>query len=206
VAGNGLVASLSGTTTGNINFASPLNLGANGYTIEAWINPTLASLQNTSRIVASGRGLDGYGFGTTAGAELILTTFSLQDYATTTLTLLPNQWTYVGVVMDASNDAHFYVNGAFVQTVAGTLATNPATQNFTIGSRSAPLVGPADEFFTGGLAGISVYDTALTATQIQQQYNAAIIPEPSSLVLAGLGVFFAGCVSRSRRHRFEHRD
>jgi hypothetical protein len=30
-----------------------LNLGANGYTIEAWIKPTLSSLQTTSRIVAS---------------------------------------------------------------------------------------------------------------------------------------------------------
>jgi len=196
VPSSGLVASLSGAIGGNISFESPLNLGGNGYTIEAWINPTLASLQNTSRIVASGRGLNGYGFGTAAGGELVFTSSGVQDYFTSTLTLLPNQWYYVGVVLDASNDAHFYVNGAFVETVTGLLPTIAPTLNFNIGSRSPPV---PDEFFTGGLAGISVYDTALTAEQIQAQYTAAIIPEPSSLVLAGVGVFCAGCTSRRRR-------
>jgi hypothetical protein len=195
VPGSGLVANFDGS--GNISFTAPLNLGANGYTIEAWINPTLASLQNTTRIVASGRGNDGYGFGTAANGELVFTSFSRHDYFTTTLTLLPNQWSYVGVVLDASNDANFYVNGALVETVAGTLPTEAPLQNFTIGSRS-PL---ADEFFTGGLAGISVYDTALTPAQIQAQYDAAIIPEPSSLVLTGLGALCAGCTLWGRRRK-----
>jgi hypothetical protein len=191
VPGAGLVADFSGS--GNISFAAPLNLGGSGYTIEAWINPTLASLQNTSRIVASGRGLNGYGFGTTAGGELIFTSSAVQDYTTTTLTLLPNQWSYVGVVLDAGNDANFYVNGALVETVTGAQPTLTPTLNFNIGSRSPPV---PDEFYAGGLAGISVYDTALTPAQIQAQYNAAV-PEPSSFVLIGLGAL--GCSLRQRR-------
>ena len=189
-------------TGGNISFATPLNLGANGFTIEAWINPTLSSLQNTSRIVASGRGLNGYGFGTAAGGELVFTSFAQQDYFTTTLTLLPNQWYYVGVVLDASNDANFYVNGALVETVAGTL---PTTRPDAELHHREPITTPtwsSDEFFTGGLAGISVYDTALTSGQILAQFNAAIIPEPSSLVLIGLAAAFgAGCTLRQRRRK-----
>ena len=197
VPASGLVASFNGS--GNISFPAPLNLGANGYSIEAWINPTLASLQNTSRVVASGRGVDGYGFGTAAGGQLIFSTFAQQDYETTlTVPLLPNQWYYVGVVLDASNDASFYVNGALRQTVTGTPPTNPPTLDFSIGSRSPPL---ADEFFTGGLAGISVYGTALTASQIQDQFNAAAVPEPSSLVLTGLAALGAGRALWRRRSK-----
>jgi len=193
VPGSGSVANFNGS--GNITFPAPLNLGGNGYTVEAWINPTLASLQNPSRFVASGRASDGYGFGTTAGGELIFTTFAQFDYVTTTLTLLPNQWYYVGVVLDASNDANFYVNGSPVETVNGIQQTRPPALNFNIGSRSPPL---PDQFFTGGLAGISVYDTALTASQIRNQYLAAV-PEPSSLVLTGLAAFGAGGALWRRR-------
>jgi hypothetical protein len=194
---SGLVADFTG---GNISFASPLNLGANGYTIEAWINPTLLSLTQTTRIVASGRGLNGYGFGTAAGGGLLFTSFAQQDYFTTGVTLLPNRWQYVGVVVDASNNANFYLNGSLVETVAGTQPTIPPTLNFTIGSRSPPV---PDEFFTGGLAGISVYDTVLTAAQIQAQFDAATtaVPEPSSLVLAGLAAFGAGLALWQRRRK-----
>ena len=186
----GLVANFTG---GNISFANPLNLGVNGYTIEAWINPSLASLLSTTRIVASGSGLNGYGFGTSAGRGLVFTSFTVQDYFTTRLTLQTNQWQYVGVVLDASNNANFYLNGAFVERVAGTRPTIPPTPNFTIGNQS-PGPGHTDEIFTGGLAGISVYDTPLTAAQIQDQFNAAAsaVPEPSSLVLTGLAAFGVG--------------
>ena len=160
---SGLVANFTG---GTISFATPLSLGANGYTIEAWINPTLSSLMNTTRIVASGSGLNGYGFGTAAGAGLVFTSFAQHDYFTTGVTLLPNRWQYVGVVVDASNDANFYVNGSFVESMAGILPTIPPTLNFTIGNQS-PGLGHTDEIFTGGLAGISVYDTALTARRFR---------------------------------------
>ena len=195
VAGSGLVADFNG---GTISFPTPLNLGANGYTIEAWINPSALSLTRTTRIVASGDGLNGYGFGTADGGRLVFTTFSRQDYFTTGVTVLPNQWQYVGVVVDASNDASFYVNGSLVGTVAGTFQTQVPTTNFTFGNQS-PGSGHTDEIFTGGLAGISVYNSALTPAQIQAQYNAAIIPEPSSLVLIGLAGL--GCTFRRRRRK-----
>jgi hypothetical protein len=193
----GLVANFTG---GTVSFATPLNLGANGYTLEAWVNPSLASLTQTTRIVASGSGLNGYGFGTASGGRLVFTTFAQHDYFTTGVTLLPNQWQYVGIVLDASNDANFYVNGAFLQTVAGTLPTNPPTPDFTFGNQS-PGPGHTDEIYQGGLAGVSVYDTPLTASQIQAQYNAASVPEPSSLMLTGLAAIGAGRALWQRRRK-----
>jgi hypothetical protein len=194
----GLVANFTGGTT---SFQNPLNLGANGYTIEAWINPTLASLQNPSRIVASGRGNDGYSFGTTTDGQLILTLFRVQDYVTTLgplQRLLPNQWQYVGVVLDANNNANFYVNGSLVQTVASTgfLGTIAPTENLTFGGNSpGPGIVFPDEIYTGGLAGISVYNTALTSGQISAQYLAAV-PEPASCSLVAVLVIFAAVVVR----------
>ncbi len=169
VPSSGLVADLTG---GTVSFPTSLNLSSNGFTIEAWIDPTLLSLTETTRIVASGTGLGGYGFGTASGGGLIFTSFSRHDYFTTALTLLPNQWQYVGIVVNASNDANFYVNGTLVESVPGILSPIAPTGNFTLGNQS-PGLGHTDEIYTGGLAGVSVYDTALTSAQIEGQYDAA---------------------------------
>jgi hypothetical protein len=191
---SGLTADFTG---GTISFTAPLNLGPDGYTIEAWIDPTVSSLTQTTRIVASGDGLNGYGFGTASGGGLVFTSFSRQDYIATGLTLLPNQWQYIGVVVDASDDANFYVNGVLEETVAGTLSTTAPTRNFTLGNQS-PGPGHTDEIYTGGLAGVSVYTTALSSDQIQAQFDAATVPEPSSLALA-FGAFCAGFALRRCR-------
>ncbi len=193
---SGLAADFTG---GTVSFTAPLNLGPDGYTIEAWIDPTLSSLTQTTRIVDSGTGLNGYGFGTADGGGLVFTSFSRQDYHTTGVTLLPNQWQYVGVVVDASDDANFYVNGVLEETVAGTLSTTAPTGNFTLGNQS-PGPGHTDEIYTGGMAGVSVYTTALTSDQIEAQFDAATAPEPSSLALA-LGAFCAGLTFRRWRRR-----
>ena len=196
VPSSGLVADFTG---GTISFPTPLNLGANGYTIEAWINPSFLSLTETTRIVASGSGLNGYGFGTASGGRLVFTSFSQQDYFTTGLTLLPNRWQYVGVVLDASNDANFYVNGSLVGSLVGTRPTTAPTPDFTIGNQS-PGLGHSDEIFTGGLAGISVYDAALTSAQIQAQFNAAqavsAVAEPATAVLIGSPLLFLALLVR----------
>ncbi len=181
---SGLVANFTG---GTITFPTSLNLGANGYTLEAWINPSVSSLTQTTRIVASGTGFGGYGFGTAAGGGLVFTSFSRKDYFTTGVTLRPNEWQYVGVVLDANNAANFYVNGSFVESVAGTLSTAAPTGNFTMGNQS-PGLGHTDEIFTGGVAGISVYDTALTSAQIQAQYDASFtapVGPPATITVGG---------------------
>jgi hypothetical protein len=195
-----LVANFTG---GTITFPTPLDLGINGYTIEAWIDPDILSLTQTTRIVASGSGLNGYGFGTASGGRLIFTAFTQQDYFTTGLTLLPNQWQYVGVVLDSNNNANFYLNGSFVESVAGTLPTTAPTGAFTIGNHSPSVPSFPDEIYTGGAAGISVYKTALTSAQIQAQFDAAqadsSVPEPGTMMLIGSPLLFLALLVRHRK-------
>ena len=197
---SGLVADFTG---GTISFPTPLNLGANGYTIEAWINPSLSSLTQTTRIVASGNGFGGYGFGTASGGGLVFTSFSSAG-------LLHNGGDTAAepVAIRGGRPGCEQRRQLLRERIAcGERGRNTAdhapTGNFTIGNQS-PGLGHTDEIFTGGLAGISVYDTALTSAQIQAQYNAATaatVPEPSSLVLTGLGAFCAGCTLRRRRRK-----
>ena len=188
---------------GTITFPTPLNLGSSGFTIEAWIFPSISSLTQTTRFVASGSGFNGYGFGTAAGAGLLFTSFTQEDDFSTEVILHPNEWQYVGVVVDASHAANFYVNGSLVETVAGTRPTTAPTVNFTIGNQS-PGPGHTDEIFNGGLAGISVYDTPLTAAQIQAQYDAAepaAVPETGTTGLIGAALLGFALLVRHRRKR-----
>ncbi len=186
VPGDGLVADFDG---GQISFSAPLDLGGSGFTIAAWVDPTLASLTQTTRFVASGTGFNGYGFGTAPGGGLIFTSFTQEDYFTTSLRLQANVWQYVTVVLDASADANFYLNGVLVETDPGSASTPLATGNFTIGNQS-PGFGHTDEIYTGGLAGISEYDTQLTSADIQNQFDAAQsgVPEPGTAVLIVLAL------------------
>jgi hypothetical protein len=181
----GMVANFNGGLTSNVSFPTTLDLGSK-FTIEAWIYPTLASLTQTTRIVAAGSGFDGYAFGTASSGRLVFTEFTSHDYFSGDFILQPNEWQYVGVVVDASNNASFYVNGAFVETVAGTLPMDAPIRNLTFGNQS-PGPGHTDEIFAGGLAGISVYNTALDAGQIQAQYDASLeaVPEPATMMLMG---------------------
>jgi hypothetical protein len=203
VPGSGLVANcvFGPTLNFGIYFGGPVNLGANGFTIEAWINPTLAGLQKPRRIAGSGGritvGRNGYGFGTAAGGGLVFSSLGVQDYFTTTVKLQPDQWYYVGVVLDASNDANFYVNGSLVESVPGTQPTIAPTLPFYIGVEFSP--APPDEIFVGGMAGVSVYDAPLTPAQIQAQYNAGIVPEPSSIALIGAALGLGCTFWRDRR-------
>jgi hypothetical protein len=72
--------------------------------------------------------------------------------------------------------------------------------NFTIGNQS-PGAGHTDEIYRGGLAGISVYNAALTPAQIQAQYDAALVPEPSAVGLIGLVAALGGGSMRLRTRK-----
>jgi hypothetical protein len=188
----GSVANFSG---GNISFPTPLNLGANGYTIEAWINPS--NLVGFQRFVASGTaGAQGYGFGI-HNTDLIFTTFGQTDYETPAVAIQADQWQYVGVVFDSANIAHFYLNGTLVDSIGPGNPTTPPITDFSLGT-----MPDLSEPFSGGLAGVSVYNTELSAAQIDAQFLVGV-PEPSSLLLTAAAVLGLG-IRRALRRRIAH--
>ena len=113
-------------------------------------------------------------------------------------------WAHFALVRDVSaNTWQFYVNGA---PLAGThsFTNDPAGDgshpsfDVSIGRRGGFNTG----FFNGHLDEIAIYDKALTQSQIETHYNAAV-PEPTSFVLCALIVAVLACgwfYKRLRKH------
>ena len=81
-------------------------------------------------------------------------------------TILPNKWYMVVCTKDTSNNGVIYVNGDY--TVAGTLPAISSISKYVIGN----FVGGGSYFFGGNIAISQIYNRALTAAEVKQNYNA----------------------------------
>lgn len=140
-----------------------------GLSVMAWVKPD--SLSGTQRFIASGRGAsnNGLGFGMQSG-KLLFSAFGVRDFVSSAgLTL--DTWQHVAVVFDANYDARFYLNGAYVDTVAGTaalLANND--DGLYIGAGTASGGSTASERFSGMLDELFVNNRALGDAEIERSY------------------------------------
>lgn len=92
-----------------------------------------------------------------------------------------------------------YVDGAFANSQTMGTSTFPNFDNFEIGrlGRSSPT-----DSYTGLVDDVQVYDTALSAGDVQYIHNnpgVTVVPEPSTLALFGLSGMVALCVIRRKR-------
>jgi hypothetical protein len=92
----------------------------------------------------------------------------------------------------------FHIDGAQARTAVATTSNTPYTiaSDVAIGSTAA-----GSQFFPGIIDEAVIYNTALTAAQIQENYLIGLygIPEPSTMSLVGLAV--GGYAIRRRRQR-----
>lgn len=194
--GFGSAAHFSGG--GVVEVGNPAEIGGltNGFSIAAWINPE--QLGGVRRIFSKDRtgGTGGFGFGLT-GDELRFTTYGVRDYNTSGVDILTGEWQHVAVVFDPDNTAHFYLNGELMQSIAGPGPANPAgTGSFFIGSDVL-----ASEDFAGLIDEVTIWDGVLTSDLVLAHLTGtlrmAVIPEPATLGLLGLGAL--GLATRRRR-------
>ena len=170
------------------------------FTIASFINPDLDNANwgnggNAGRVFG-GLGIDadgtqfgtnsGYGFGVLSDGQLRYTTYGIQDY-NQPAGVVDDQWQHVAAVVVEGN-ATFYLNGENVGTVNGGNAA--ATSNaFHIGASGFF----NSDRFVGLIDDLRVYDEALDDAAIA---SLAAIPEPTSLVLAGLAFSLAACTRK----------
>ncbi len=111
------------------------------------------------------------------------TAFGVADFTFETDYVL-NADTHVVYVMDGADTA-FYVNGALAENYAGASFSLSGLTGighaYNHGSEGS--VDPMN----GTILGVAVYDSALDAGTVEGHFN-AFVPEPSSLVLFGLGL------------------
>ena len=79
-----------------------------------------------------------------------------------------NVWTYVAFQRDSSNLCNIFVNGTKATTGA-TDTTTLENTNTIIGTRGSNQAGT---WFNGRMSNVRIYNRALTATEIQQNFNA----------------------------------
>jgi hypothetical protein len=163
------------------SITSSINTGQN-FTVSAWIFPTL--LGTTRRTVVANSYID---VGTTNGWFFSTAGFGVSNTFFMSIgrdtayrvapanTLSTNTWTHiVGVVQGGGSGITFYKNGVALTTYANSLLTSVSITythpQFNVGFRN---VGSIEtDPYTGRIAQTSIYNRALSATEVLQNYNA----------------------------------
>lgn len=169
-----------------INFSSPVNTSV-AFTIEAWVSPLVQS--SDAGIATLGWGGGGEQFNMDCGSDNSPTThgyrFFIRDAngnyhgvssSVSTPTVGQGPWYHlVGVVDEIKNqNVTFYINGQSVGSAScpsgsGILAS---TYPLGIGSRMSGKGTSFDSQFLGNINDVAVYNYALTAGQVANQYDA----------------------------------
>ncbi len=173
VFGNALV--FNGTSAlVTISDSAPLHL-TTGMTLEAWVNPAVAS--NAWQDVIYKANDDYYleatsyptgvpgGGGTFGGADMV--TFGTTALAT-------NTWTHLALTYDGTV-LQLYVNGVLVSSLSQTGSIQVSTNPLQIGGDI-----PNGQHFQGMIDEVRVYNVALTAAQIQSDMNLPIGDIPTA--------------------------
>ena len=116
------------------------------------------------------------------------------------------QWHQLVGVYEAGVGTSYYVDGIY-QSSGGAAAIQPNDAPFMVGGVDA--AGTLSGYFTGLISDVSVYNNALSASNVLSLYNTVInsqsVPEPSSIALIGLGMACAAIGSASlRSKRIQH--
>ena len=155
------------------NLGNVLNLAFSNATLGAWIKTT--ANQDYAGIVGKpyyGNKIGRYGLHTRTGGALGMLIQGPGNVETTSTTGLINtgNWVYVVGIINRITGITIYVNGNQVATTSGdTSATDfSTTDNFTIGYYNNNVSG----YFNGNISAAYMYNRALSAAEILQNYNA----------------------------------
>ena len=152
-----------------INDSTSLHL-TTAMTLEAWVNPSAVSIAWRDVVY---KGKDNYfleatttsGGGVPCGAG----TFGTANvWALGTAVLAMNTWTHIATTYDGAT-LRFYVNGIQVSSLAQTGSIVTLSNPLQIGGDSN-----YGQYFQGTIDEVRVYNTVLTAAQIQADMNTPV--------------------------------
>jgi len=149
--------------------ATAVNSLTDNLTLMGWVNP--AAVSDTYRIIAAGRDAsdNGFAFGIQNG-QLIFNALGGTKYTSSNSTIRPDVWQHVAVVFDSSYDAHFYVNGTFVETVAGSAPIVANTDDPLYIGMTTTTGGSPYQLFNGQMDELAVYGRSLSLAEIYSIY------------------------------------
>ncbi len=163
--------------------SSLLNFGTGNYTVNIWFK-TNTSIRRTlfSRFDYDGTGTIERGYymdvlangKVRSGFEVNGNNYRITDSLTTVNT---NQYFCATVVRTNENTVNLYINGIFESTngftQGSTSSINAVTAPFSIGRRADYQTLTFTNYFVGNIPQIAVYNRALSAAEILQNYNSS---------------------------------
>jgi hypothetical protein len=156
-----------------VNCGNILNLGFNDTTLCAWIKTT--SNQNYAGIIGKpffGSKIGRYSLHTRLNGALglIIQPGSNIEVTSTTGLINTGNWVFVTGVINRINGVTIYINGVQVGTTDGdsSLINFNTTDTFNVGFYNSNPSG----YFNGSISQTAIYNRALSATEVLQNYNA----------------------------------
>jgi len=154
-----------------------LNSGSDGYTISSWVNisstsgdKTIYSTEYNEGVVFLIAGDDIKFYQAINGPSWVYFTVDSSH------ALSINTWYNIVASWDGSNNVKIYLNGSLIDTETGfTSLQNPTTPS------QSPKIGVYNNnqlFMNGKLSNVSIWNAALTASQVTELYNSG---KPSDL-------------------------
>ncbi len=182
-------------TIGTDNNNPVMNLDATGaFTVMGWINPAAPSIVSTYRFLSTGSGAGadrGWGVGLRlnnlagTGSSIRFTSYGIADNDSSLFDVAFGSWMHIAVTYNNGN-INYFLNGNALDSDTSVFGNESINGRLVIGGR----LGSNDvDQANGRLDGIQVYDTVLSAAQIQSAAAASVsaVPEPSTYLLAALG-------------------
>ncbi|GAC1302569.1 MAG: hypothetical protein NVSMB21_00650 [Vulcanimicrobiaceae bacterium] len=169
----------SGDITSNIAVADPLMASAN-FSVSAWVRIT--NTYDNPRLVANAHadaGQKGFQLYATGGNGFAFDIYntSLSHAAFAGSTNLNNTYNVVGVVDSVAHNVSIYVNGVAGTTSGAYQALAPSTLVTALGFNPSY----NGDNLVGKLAEVSLYNYALTPSQVSSIYNAgSVAPAPAA--------------------------
>lgn len=163
----------------NIPDAENLNLSGS-LTIEVWIKLASITQTNQSIIAKNASSSSGYWlyYNSSLGGTSKFNFYGVNNSAAYSLSSPElNKWTHIVVIRDGTNII-YYINGVFdVKNTVGGSVNSVSSNPLRMGSRSDGVSFP----FNGSIDNVRIYNTILSASQIEEQYYAGL----NSLLLNG---------------------
>jgi hypothetical protein len=133
----------------------------NNLTVAAWVNPSSFANQGNVQCQNSNQG-----YRMRFQSDGTFWMYSNGNTITSPSTYSLNNWYYtVGVF--SSTGLRMYINGSLVQSNSTPFSPSYSFANFIVGGFST-----TQELFQGRIANLSIYNRALSATEVLQNYNA----------------------------------
>lgn len=157
---NGGYFSFDGT---NDYVYTPVNIDANPVTLSAWFRASVVT-GNRGILLNDNGGWD-------KGFEISNSAFAIHvgnNLVSTGVTATANRW-YYGILVYNTSSMTFYLDGVSVWTGGASVASTGSTLEI---GRAFFSGGAGSRFFNGFISNIMVYNRAITAVEVAQNFNA----------------------------------